>query len=134
MCGARSRGRASRGGGATPRRGREALLGEHGRLAMPAGGRGHGLADGLARGRERQLPREGEPRLEQAQGLAPRAVVQPVVAHLAEALGQHVQQEAPDELVRRDARGAGLAGRPVAVSPNEAKSAIDGGVADGLQF
>ena len=91
---------------------------------MPADGRGHGLADGLARGRQRQLPREGEPRLEQAQGLAPRAVVQPEVADFSEALGQHVLEEAADELVRRDARGAGLAGRPVAVSEDDLLSVV----------
>jgi len=45
----------------------------HRRLAAAADGRGHGFAGGLARGRQGQLPREGEARLEQAQGLAPRA-------------------------------------------------------------
>lgn len=111
VCGARSRGRASRCGvRRTRRRGAELLHGPQRHRAAAADGRGHGLADRLVRWRERQLPREGEPRLEQAQGLAPRAVVQAAVAHLAEALGQDVLQEAADELVRKRETGGVIQG------------------------
>jgi len=80
-------------------RGLKEGFGKHGRLAVRTGRRRCGREFGRIGWRQWQLVLEGELGLEQAQGLALGTVVQAIVADLAEAGGQHVQQEAGDERV-----------------------------------
>ena len=87
----------------TTTQGRDFGIGGHGRVAVWTGRWWCGWEFGRLGGRQWQVAREGQLCLEQAQGLAFGAVVQPVVTDFAEAGWQHVQQEATDELVGGEA-------------------------------
>ena len=109
---------------------RQAVRGEHGGLTTRAGGWWRRRECGQAGWRQWPVVGEGQLRLEQAERLAFGTVVQAVMADLAEADRQHVQQEAADELVGGEAQGAGPAGVGVTVANDDLAVVIlqDGGV------
>jgi len=76
---------------------------------------------------------EGPLRLEQAQRLALGTVMQTIVAHLAEAAGEHVLEKTADELQRFQTGGTGFPGFAVAIAEDDdlVIVALDGRVGKG---
>jgi ribosomal protein L15 len=120
----------SRGGGDRPP---GAFAGFHGRVAQRAPvrrGQGRGLGGGGGHGHAQQQAQQGA--REGERGLA-GGMVQPVVAHFHESAGQHVLQEAADELFRRQRHALDLLRCGVAVAKRHGIAGVlaDGGIAKG---